>query len=236
MVLASLPHGRRFTLALASGMAAFVFGPAVDAAVLAQYTFEQGDPAVFTLDATSTAANTNATAITASPQGTSPDTGVTLISESETPGFRIDVTSSNNGETEAANENAYFSFTLTPASGFAFDLDSISIDIQRGGSTGTRGGFVRTSLDGFASTVGSVMSASSAFVVETRDFPDTPTYNNVTEPVTIRVYTISGGGTFSRSVHYDDITVNGSVIPEPASLALAALGGLMIVARPRKRD
>lgn len=54
-------------------------------------------------------------------------------------------------------------------------------------------------------------------------------------PVAPRVYTRNGGGNFSRSVEYDDVTINGTVIPEPASFALAGLGGVMLLGHGRRR-
>lgn len=49
----------------------------------------------------------------------------------------------------AIDEDWYYSVQLTR--GTAFDLGSIDVDVGRGGSTGLRGFFVRSSLDAYAS-------------------------------------------------------------------------------------
>lgn len=56
--------------------------------------------------------------------------------------------------------------------------------------------------------------------------------------VNFRVYawnndTLGGGGTIDRATRFGGVSISGTVIPEPASLALAALGGLLIL--PRRR-
>ncbi|NJK90956.1 MAG: PEP-CTERM sorting domain-containing protein [Blastochloris sp.] len=136
----------------------------------------------------------------------------------------------------AVSGNQYIEFTLnTPSASFALDLDNLQLDLRRGGATGNRHLFLRTSLDAFANDIGpGVVLAPASTTLTTFTFNDIPLFNNVTDAVTFRLYTYNDGAT-NRSVRVDNIVVNGAVIPEPSTVLLL-LGGLgaLVLLRARK--
>ncbi len=138
--------------------------------------------------------------------------------------------------TEAgAVASQYIEFTLdTPSASFGLDLDTLTLDLLRGGSTGDRNLFLRTSLDGYTANISpGVVTAPASSTLTTFTFADTPLYNSVQGSVTFRLYTYNSAG-INRSVRVDNIVVDGAVIPEPTTFAML-LGGLGIVSLLRRR-
>lgn len=80
----------------------------------------------------------------------------------------------------------YFEITLTPQS--TIDLRAVSADWSRGGTTATRGWFVRSSLDGYASDLYSNETApNTATGLNSVSF-DLSGFTNITSPLTFRFY------------------------------------------------
>jgi hypothetical protein len=153
-------------------------------------------------------------------------------------------------ESSAVSGNDYFEFTVNAASGYQFDLDSISLNIGATDNTtdslATYNAFVRSNAEAvdYTNTLGSENSPASTGL--------TPVYNplsisltsntdfdNLTS-VTFRVYNFKNEATaqdISRWARMDDVVISGdvSLIPEPsaAMLLLGGLGALITIRRRR---
>lgn len=92
---------------------------------------------------------------------------------------------SANASTALAND-WYFEIMLTPQS--TLDLRGVSADWSRGGTTATRGWFVRSSLDGYASDLFSNETASSTATGLNNVSFDLSGFTNMTTPITFRFY------------------------------------------------
>jgi hypothetical protein len=179
-------------------------------------------------------ADVTASNVAPRPADTTNGLGGNLSTESDGVGFRLDFSpAGNTSVSEAVAEEAYFSFTLTAAAGKTLDLDGFSFRARGGGSTNTtRSVFVRTSADDFTANVFStptLPSSLSPLAAYSHTFTSIPELS----AVTFRFYAINSGGTFSRSVEVDDIVVGGTVVPEPVSLGLLGIAGLLSMRRRR---
>ncbi len=141
--------------------------------------------------------------------------------------------SSSNGGANTAGD--YLQFTLAPNPGTTFDIDSISFEYKHTGSSGTRGGSVRTSVDGFTGGIaGYGEPAVLAFNTSSATFPDAAGYINLTGPVTFRIIGFAEGA--ARNILYDNIIITGTAtaVPEPTTIASLALGATAFLARRRR--
>ncbi len=141
----------------------------------------------------------------------------------------------NSWNTTSIDLDAYFTFTLTPASGFEIDFDDFVYTGQRSGTGPTLFAF-RSSVDSFASDLGTPTATGT-----TIDLSSTA-YQGVIAPIEFRLYawgTTNSGGTFS----VNDFTFNGTAsaiaaIPEPTAFVFWGLAtgaaGLTYVARRRR--
>lgn len=141
--------------------------------------------------------------------------------------------------TDPVSTTNYFTFTVTAASGFTLNLADLTLKtalVDSSQPTGTT--FVRSSVDGFAFDLGSYTqtgTASSDFTDRTIDLSGAA-YQNLSS-ITFRIYHYDDTDSTSSTglVHrIDDVVLNGSAIPEPASFALLGLGGLSLLARRRR--
>ncbi len=148
----SVRSGGRLTAVVATAMVLAAFDTA-GAGVLVKYPFNNNSDgsngfAATTLD-TGVLSGSVVTAGSGLGQysvGTDSWSGSTQVLKTG-PGILIyDATAS-----DAIANNWYFDITLTPTS--AMDIRSIEADWSRGGSSGTRGWFVRSSLDSYASNL-----------------------------------------------------------------------------------
>ena len=161
-----------------------------------------------------------------------------------------------NGPTQLANDltgamssdpEAYFSFSVTPDSGFQMDLTSLTFDW--GGSKAssaanwTFGYSVLSSQDNFASAIG-----SGSRVINTSDTEFTnqnitlSTFDNVVEATEFRIYFYAPNqpvSNFRGAIgRMDSVVLNGtvSVVPEPSVYALfAGALGLLVAVKLRRR-
>ena len=85
----------------------------------------------------------------------------------------------------AISGNDYMEFTITPGSGYQFDVSSIVVQWQRSG-TGNSAISLRSSVDGYASDLGGVWTLGDLSTTQTNTF--TFTQNASTAPVTYRFY------------------------------------------------
>jgi len=134
------------------------------------------------------------------------------------------------------NSNGYFQWTLQPNAGYAIDFTNITGQWQRSG-TGPTSYVVRTSLDGYTAVLasGSITGEGSATSFNLN--LGSSTLDEVAGPISIRLYASGAtnpAGTFSINNFVVDGSVFEAIVPEPASLGLLGLGGLMLARRGRR--
>ena len=144
----------------------------------------------------------------------------------------------------AITRNDFFSFSLSPDTGFALDIDSINYFITRDNAapnTGPTDFAVFTSVTGFTSGDElDTFSVPGASLSGTVDLSGVTALDNITGPVEIRFYGWNGDNSafagFGDTTG-NDLVLNGNVIPEPSTYALI-FGGLAlgVVFLKRKRD
>ena len=192
-----------------------------DAAILANYNFT-GATASVDADANSTA--TSFTSNYPSDSGLS-GAGNYFV--------RVQVTPA------VATTTNYFTFTVTAASGFTLNLTDLALKtalVDPSNPSGTT--FVRSSVDGYASDLGSYTqtgTSGSTFTDRSIDLSGAA-YQNLST-ITFRIYHYDNTDSTSSTglVHrIDDVVLNGSAVPEPASIALLGLGGLSLLVRRRR--
>lgn len=108
----------------------------------------------------------------------------------------------------AISSNSYMELTITPDSGKSFTPGTLSFKAARGGASTPRGVVVRTSADGYATTIaggdiGTARPTWSSFSA------DLSALGARTTPLTIRFYPYSPE--VGRTVDLDDIVLGGSV-------------------------
>lgn len=145
-------------------------------------------------------------------------------------------------KTEATAD--YVQFSVAPAAGYELDLSSLTMDVIRGSTSATRGYYVRSSVDGYASNLlyqaniptANSEGATGTWLPQNANLSGLAAMQNVTTPVSFRIYAfITGGGTVDSAINFDNIVVNGavSVVPEPAILGLLGVAGLVLARRHR---
>lgn len=127
--------------------------------------------------------------------------------------------------------NSYLEFTLSANEGYEIDFDSLSVDLQMAGTltNSPDSWFVRSSLDGYGTTIGTVINPTQGFETYIVDLSGA-SYQNVTEPITFRLYVYGGVTNSSSSLRHDNLTVSGSVVPqeEPRKgtiIMISSIGG-----------
>ena len=110
---------------------------------------------------------------------------------------------------DAIDNGWYFDLTLTPNT--SMDLDTISLMWSRGGASGTRGWFVRSSLDNYASDLyANETPDGTSFGFAGVSF-DLEGFTNLSTPTTFRFYIYTERAT--RFMDFQDITVTGESNP-----------------------
>lgn len=131
--------------------------------------------------------------------------------------------------------NSYWEFTVKPADGQNMDLTDLQFDAARGGGGVPRGWAFETSVDGFGATTiiqqADLPTARPNWTHYTIDL-SAAKFQNLTTATTFRVYVYSPAS--GSTVEFDNVSLNGTIAPEPATLALMGLGGLALVRRRRK--
>jgi hypothetical protein len=153
--------------------------------------------------------------------------------------------------TDAIAAAQYLSFTVAPVSGNSLTLSSLSFDIfaATGTTTSYRQIYVFSDQTGFAT--GNEMLTGSTnpsyptpfnlipfnTVAAGENFSiDLSSLASVTESITFRIYFQTP--TPNQGMALDDITVAGTVVPEPSALTFLGLGlvSLMTIKRYRRQD
>lgn len=149
------------------------------------------------------------------------------------PGWQVGSGDNGNGLTEATavSTGAWFSFTVTPESGFSLSLSSFSFDAKQSGSNGAVAihFFLRSSLDNYSTTLGSigtdtagVVLSTTAFNTYTIDLSDLAALQGITGPVTFRFYTADNRGDNAVGEYFDNVTLSATVtaVPEAGAVSL----------------
>jgi hypothetical protein len=219
--------------ALLSIAVLFGFMPMAESATLVSYDFPSG-----ALAPTTSASNT----ITGNYLLGVPPDGLVAASTSSNVYYQTGTDSAADSSSSLAITNNFYSaFTITPSSGFALNLSTLSFNY--GGTTPplesfTANFFIRSSIDGFAADIGTTFSMAIP-VNQT-----TPTYNvasidlsgsdfqSLSAAVTFRLYAFGTSYSTSPSAQadrprIDTINLSGTVvvIPEPSSVELIVLVG-----------
>jgi hypothetical protein len=204
-------------------------GGAARGAVIAQYAFTGA-----TLNRNATTVDPNATAgsITDSPTVNGNPTSVLIRTTGVGYTGEPNLSAARANFAESSDRaNVYFTFTVDANAGYELDLSSLTFNVAQGGGTAlTRDYDVRSSADGFATSLTGVVPIPT--VRPTWTAVTVPlsggAFQDLTSPITfqVRIFT----PTVSQNVDFDDITVNGTVaaVPEPNSLAVLAIGACML--------
>ncbi len=143
---------------------------------------------------------------------------------------------------DAIADSEFFEFTVTPVTGFQYDVTNFSFIFDRS-STGPGTSTLRSSIDGFAADIGSATMPGS-----TSTFTVIPVgFTGLTTATTFRLYAYgatgtagSGGFDTTATATAPNVVLNGSavligtIIPEPTTLA--ALGGAAGLGLIRRRS
>jgi autotransporter-associated beta strand protein len=175
--------------------------------VLSQYTFGPNGSTPGILSPTSVFPGVTASDISADP-GLLLDLSNPATQPPSSPFLRTTFTSVAATPEAAVAAEADFKFTLTANDGVILNLTSLVFDVMRGGASEPRGYEVRSSVDNYATSLG------TAAVPTVR-----PTFTNVTislaapqfqglSSITFKIYSYSPGT--GASVDYDNITINGT--------------------------
>lgn len=120
----------------------------------------------------------------------------------------------------AIDANDYFTFTLTPNSGYKINFESLVFGLQRS-STGPATFSVRSSLDNYATSIQTIAASGTSVATKTTAL-SSATYQNITTAITFRVYGYAaGGGTGTASIN--DFVFNGTVVSTAAAPAISSM-------------
>jgi hypothetical protein len=111
----------------------------------------------------------------------------------------------------------YFSWTLNPNSGFQIDFTSIQYDGQRTGN-GPTSFALRSSQDLYTSNIGTAAAGNTTISLSAA------TYQNVTTPITFRLYAWGAVGS-NEALSIQDFQFSGSVSPVPEPSTILAVTG-----------
>ncbi len=149
-------------------------------------------------------------------------------------GLATDAAWATNNNTH--HDGIYFEFTMTAEPGWIFSLDELTLDIAYNETRQMRLN-VRSSLDGFAENIAIINPGDTGDTWEARSV-DLSELNGG-EPlsnISFRLYPRQGSGVtgnnFYRGV-FRDVAVTGMAIPEPGTLVLLGLSGLLLLKRRR---
>lgn len=220
----------RTILSLLAG--ALLSAPTTYAAELAKYEFTSSTRATTDTDSNSTATTLdNGLGISASDS----TYFTSAPSSAGNPSLRTKSSTTSNTEALAVSGNDYYTFTLTPLTGFEADLTTLTFDyaITEGAMSITGNFFVRSSIDSFASTIGSTATTSDETAFHNHSISlSAAQYQNLTSAVTFRIYIYDDKGGAAETDLLDNVTLNGTVavVPEPSTWAIMGLGASLLSA------
>jgi len=235
-----LLNGRRFAC-LAVFMTAIAFAATAHAAVITQYSFTDVVAGQLNRAATTVATNVTAGDITNAPTVNGNPTVVLQRLNGVGYATQPSLAASRAAFNEANDiANVYFSFVVSPDSGYELNLDELTFNVARGGAATPRTYDVRSSVDGFAASLVAgpveILTVRPNFTPVSIDLSGAA-FQSLTSPLTFRIHYMGQVGQFGQAIDFDDIKLNGevAVIPEPSTLALLALAGGWLFRR-RQRE
>ena len=203
------------------------------AVTIASYTFDANDLTSNDTELNSTAADISSGA------GITDGTDLSFgQGAGGTRGIRIlysDIYPENDGDktlADAINDNIYYSFTVTPEAGQTIDFDRFTAytDKNSGGAEFTY--HIFSSVDGFT-TSDSIDSSSHGSGTANLDY-DVSSLSGVTSSVEFRLYIRTNNFTTgTNDFDLDNVTLTGTVVPEPSTAAIVALASLSLLRRRR---
>lgn len=137
----------------------------------------------------------------------------------------------------AVANNQFFQFTVTPDTGFALDLTSLTFDGARGGDSTPRGFVLRSSLDGFSADIATGTFPTVAMTLTNFSIDlSGAVFQGISTDTIFRFYGFApqAGGSGVIGSWYDNLTLNGQVtaVPEP-SAAVISLAGIALLGSAR---
>ena len=166
-------------------------------------------------------------------------TGLTRFWNNAAGGWFSVETGQNDGTSPSNLNTRYFAVTISAAAGFTLDLNELTYKSGTFTADNVRGFEIYAEVNG-----GSFDSSDK--IVDVNDENNTrpdgiardadlsgAKFQGI-ESVTFRYYPLTDAN--GRTIEFGDFTVSGTVIPEPASLALLGLGGLCLLGGRRRRD
>jgi len=142
----------------------------------------------------------------------------------------------------AVTNNEYLSFSVTPGANYALDFTSLTFQMRSNNlNNGAEHYAVFSSIGGFSSTSNTVNDAIAIGSISTAGTYELKTINlssltGITSATEFRIYMYGADAPYSGFTGFDNITLNGELlpVPEPSSTALLGLGGLALLMRRRK--
>jgi fibronectin-binding autotransporter adhesin len=212
----SAPKWKRRILpgSILGACAAFAFPQNTFADILDQYTFGPDGTTPGVLSPTTVGLNLSATSISAD-SGLLLDLTSPAVQPPSTPYLRTVPTILSTTPDAAVLNQADFKFTLTADPGFLLNLTGLNFDVMRGGASTPRGYVVRSSVDNFATDLGTadVLTARPTFTAVAIDLSGSVFQSLST--ITFKIYSYTTGT--GASLDYDNVTVNGTTMTIPAT-------------------
>ncbi|MGA0899005.1 MAG: PEP-CTERM sorting domain-containing protein [Luteolibacter sp.] len=146
----------------------------------------------------------------------------------------------DNNLAEALANNAYATFTVTNSTADVYDLDALSFDFfwEPGGNGSERGAmYVMSDRSAYADGNELLSFAKEATDATTSNvLADLSSLSSLGagSSIEFRLYFSDNANNTSPIFRVDNVTVNGTVVPEPSSALLGGLGALLLLRRRRQ--
>lgn len=141
----------------------------------------------------------------------------------------------------AVTANDYISFTLTPGVGVTVNLTSLTLDAFNYTNDGTFSAesyFLRSSTNGFTTNIGTtqnILAGSNGTITPASFDLSGAAFQGLTSPIEFRLFYQDSGADPDRGLAFDNIILNGTVVPEPATWMLMGVGLLLGAQRLRRK-